>query len=110
MTEVRRVIDWMDHRRVSFDITEGLIGGAAIDAAGGPLPDNTLDAAKNSTRSDGRRWRPKWETMPFQVQPERGLLGIAENSAFLLTCVLRWFLMLSRARRPSRKRWSAAST
>ena len=78
MTEVRRVIDWMDHRRaVSFDITEGLIGGAAIDATGGPLPDDTLDAAKNSDAVlMGAVGGPKWETMPFEVQPERGLLGI----------------------------------
>ena len=78
MAEVRRVIDWMDHRRaVSFDITEGLIGGAAIDATGGPLPDDTLDAAKNSDAVlMGAVGGPKWETMPFEVQPERGLLGI----------------------------------
>ena len=78
MTEVRRVIDWMDHRRtVSFDITEGLIGGAAIDATGGPLPDDTLDVAINSDAVlMGAVGGPKWETMPFEVQPERGLLGI----------------------------------
>ena len=25
---------------------------------------------------------PKWETMPFEVQPERGLLGIRREPAF----------------------------
>ena len=33
MREVKRVIDWMDRRRmVTFDVTEDLVGGAAIDA------------------------------------------------------------------------------
>ena len=37
MREVRRVIDWMARRRmVSFDMTEDLVGGAAIDARGTP--------------------------------------------------------------------------
>ena len=37
--EVRRVIDWMaDARQAAFDITEDLVGGAAIDAHGVPLP------------------------------------------------------------------------
>ena len=42
MAQVRRVIDWMDkHRTISFDISEGLIGGAAYDVHGTPLADST---------------------------------------------------------------------
>ena len=49
MGEVKRVIDWMAHRRgVSFDITESLVGGAAIDATGMPCPDATLAAARTA--------------------------------------------------------------
>ena len=81
MTEVRRVIDWMDQRRtVSFDITEGLIGGAAIDATGVPLPDETLQAAHDSDAMlMGAVGGPKWESLPFEVQPERGLLAIRKE-------------------------------
>ena len=81
MVEVRRVIDWMDKRRtVTFDITEGLIGGAAIDETGAPLPDETLDDAKNSDAVlMGAVGGPKWETLPFDVQPERGLLAIRKE-------------------------------
>ena len=43
MREVRRVIDWMDKRRaVTFDVSEGKVGGAAIDADGTPLTDETM--------------------------------------------------------------------
>ncbi len=81
MTEVRRVIDWMDKRRtVSFDITEGLIGGAAIDETGVPLPDETLEAAHDSDAVlMGAVGGPKWESLPFEVQPERGLLAIRKE-------------------------------
>ena len=81
MTEVRRVIDWMDRRRsVSFDIREGLIGGAAIDATGDPLPESTLDDARNSDAVLlGAVGGPKWESLSFDVQPERGLLGIRKE-------------------------------
>ncbi len=49
MREVRRVIDWMDRRRiVSFDISEDLVGGAAIDARGTPIADETLLKAKDA--------------------------------------------------------------
>lgn len=81
MTQVRRVIDWMDAKRqVSFDITEGLIGGAAIDATGSSLPDETLADAKGADAVlMGAVGGPKWEKLPFAQQPERGLLGIRKE-------------------------------
>lgn len=79
--EVKRVIDWLDRSRdIGFDIDEKLIGGAAIDATGGPLPDETVVAAK---RADcvllGAVGGPKWEDLPFEIRPERGLLGIRKE-------------------------------
>ncbi|SVD88490.1 uncharacterized protein METZ01_LOCUS441344, partial [marine metagenome] len=81
VTQVRRLIDWMDQRRaVTFDIEEHLIGGSAIEEVGIPLPDETLAAAKNSDAIlMGAVGGPKWETLPFEIQPERGLLGIRKE-------------------------------
>ena len=81
MGEVRRVIDWMDKRRtVTFDVTDGLIGGAALDAEDVPLPDATVAAAKQADAVLlGAVGGPKWEKLPFEVQPERGLLGIRKE-------------------------------
>ena len=81
VNEVRKIIDWMEKRRsVTFNVTEGLIGGAAIDATGGPLPDKTLEAAHASDAIlMGAVGGPKWEKLPFEVQPERGLLGIRKE-------------------------------
>ena len=79
--QVRRVVDWMDRRRhVSFDIAEGLVGGAAIDAHGLPLTDETLaDAVASDGVLFGSVGGPKWETLPFEVQPERGLLRLRKE-------------------------------
>jgi len=81
IAQVLRVIDWMDRRRsVSFNITEALIGGAAIDKTGVPLPEETLEAAlKSDAVLMGAVGGPKWEVLPFEVQPERGLLGIRKG-------------------------------
>ena len=81
MAQVKRVIDWMDQKRsVNFDIQEELIGGVAIDATGVPLPEETLEAAKNSDAIlMGAVGGPKWEKLPFENQPERGLLGIRKE-------------------------------
>ena len=49
--ETRRIIEWMERRRIaSFEITEGLVGGAAIDATGSPCPDETVEAASQAAR------------------------------------------------------------
>jgi 3-isopropylmalate dehydrogenase len=62
----------------SFAYTEALIGGAAIDATGSPLPDETLAVAQASDAVLlGAIGGPKWDTTdPKGVRPEQGLLGI----------------------------------
>lgn len=81
MREVRRVIDWMDHRRaVSFDLQEGKVGGAAIDAHGTPLSDETMaDAMNVDAVLLGAVGGPKWDNLPFEQKPERGLLRLRKE-------------------------------
>ncbi len=61
----------------AFRFTEYLIGGAAIDATGGPLPRETVDGclASDSVLL-GAVGGPKWDTLPADLRPEKGLLGI----------------------------------
>ncbi|MBA4370919.1 MAG: 3-isopropylmalate dehydrogenase [Coriobacteriaceae bacterium] len=61
-----------------FVYTEALIGGAAIDAAGSPLPDETLSVCEASDAVLlGAIGGPKWDTTdPNGIRPEQGLLGI----------------------------------
>lgn len=57
--------------------SHGLLGGAAIDAHGVPLPDVTLDAAQKADAVLlGAVGGPKWDTIERSIRPERGLLKI----------------------------------
>ncbi|MEM8828205.1 MAG: 3-isopropylmalate dehydrogenase [Cyanobacteria bacterium P01_G01_bin.19] len=62
---------------LEFDFTEALIGGAAIDATGEPLPEETLTACRNSEAvllaAIGGY---KWDSLPRKQRPETGLLGM----------------------------------
>ncbi|QNP41543.1 3-isopropylmalate dehydrogenase [Lysobacter solisilvae (ex Woo and Kim 2020)] len=60
-----------------FSFTEKLIGGAAIDASGEPLPPDTLAAASNADAILlGAVGGPKWSDPKAQVRPEQGLLAL----------------------------------
>ncbi|MEJ0071323.1 MAG: 3-isopropylmalate dehydrogenase [Pseudomonadota bacterium] len=81
MRQVRRVVDWMAKRRsVSFDMTDGLVGGAALDAHGTPLTDETMaDALAADAVLFGSVGGPKWESLAFDKRPERGLLRLRKE-------------------------------
>ncbi len=76
MREVRRVVEWMDRRRmVSFDITEDLVGGSAIDARGVPITEDTLEAARQADAVlFGAVGGPKWDGLGFDKRPELAIL------------------------------------
>ena len=64
-----------------FVMSEALIGGAALDAAGDPLPAATVDACKAADAVFlGAVGGPKWDTTdPDRPRPEQGLLGIRKE-------------------------------
>jgi 3-isopropylmalate dehydrogenase len=78
MRQVRRVIEWFDRRRsLRFEVKEGLIGGASIEAHGVPLTEGTLAEAKAADAVLlGAVGGPKWDKLDFARRPERGLLGL----------------------------------
>lgn len=60
-----------------IEYEEALIGGAAIDATGEPLPAKTVDACKKADSVLlGAVGGPKWDSQPGNLRPEAGLLGI----------------------------------
>jgi 3-isopropylmalate dehydrogenase len=60
-----------------FHFEERMIGGAAIDATGEPLPATTLDAARTADAILlGAVGGPKWSDPKATVRPEQGLLAI----------------------------------
>jgi 3-isopropylmalate dehydrogenase len=64
---------------LEFDFQEALIGGAAIDATGKPLPSETIDYC---LQSDAVLLAAiggyKWDNLPREQRPETGLLAIRE--------------------------------
>ncbi len=61
----------------SIETKEALIGGAAIDATGQPLPDETVQTCLASDAVLlGAIGGPKWESLPHEQKPEQALLGI----------------------------------
>lgn len=81
MTEVRRIVDWMeDNRAVKFDLDEDLVGGASIDAHGVPVTDAVVEKAqKVDAVLFGAVGGPKWDNLDFSVKPERGLLRLRKD-------------------------------
>jgi 3-isopropylmalate dehydrogenase len=65
---------------LGFEFESALIGGAAIDATGGPLPPATLALCK---RADailfGAVGGPKWDHLPQEQRAERGLLALRKD-------------------------------
>ena len=61
----------------TFEFTHYLMGGCAIDETGCPLPEETV---KGCLASDsvllGAVGGPKWDSLPGDKRPEKGLLGI----------------------------------
>ena len=81
MVEVRRIIEWFGKNRdLAFDVSEDLVGGAAYDAHGTPLTDETLAKAQSvDAVLLGAVGGPKYDDLDFSVKPERGLLRIRKE-------------------------------
>ena len=81
MGQVERVIDWFgDKRAVGFDVERGLVGGAAYDAHGTPLTDETLaDAMAADAVLFGSVGGPKYDDVDRDKRPEAGLLRLRKE-------------------------------
>ncbi|VUX46168.1 3-isopropylmalate dehydrogenase [Candidatus Defluviicoccus seviourii] len=81
MAEVRRLIEWLERKRgFGLQVIEGLVGGAAIDAHGVPIDEATMaDAMAADAVLLGAVGGPKWDSLPFERKPERGLLRLRKD-------------------------------
>ena len=78
MEQAVKVLREVDSRfGLDLQLDFGLLGGAAIDATGVPLPPETLATAKAADAILlGAVGGPKWDAVERHLRPERGLLGI----------------------------------
>src|SRR6201747_1457178 len=81
MREVRRVIDWMDRRRmVTFDVSDDPGGGPAVAARATPITEETMQKAKAADAIlFGSVGGPKWEKLGFQLRPEIAILRLRKE-------------------------------
>lgn len=77
IAEAIKVLNVLKNTGLDIDTQEALVGGAAIDATGVPLPPETLALAKQSAAVLlGAVGGPKWEPLDISIRPEKGLLGL----------------------------------
>ncbi len=78
MAEAVRVLEAVNSRfALGLELDYGLIGGAAIDAHGVPLPRETLASAREAAAILlGAVGGPRWDGVERHLRPEKGLLGI----------------------------------
>lgn len=76
-----QLIDWLaKHKSLDFDISEDQVGGAAYDAYGVPLRDETLaDAISSDAVLFGAVGGPQYDDLAFELKPERGLLALRKE-------------------------------
>lgn len=81
MNEALKVLDKVGEKYGhTFECTKVLAGGAAIDATGKSLPQETLDVCKSSDAVMlGAVGGPKWDNLPGGERPERALLGLRKE-------------------------------
>ncbi|MBV8510439.1 MAG: 3-isopropylmalate dehydrogenase [Xanthobacteraceae bacterium] len=83
MGEVKRLIAWMNQRGVArFETEEALVGGCAYDAHKVAVTDETMAKAKAADAVlFGAVGGPKWDSVPYDVRPEAGLLRLRKDLA-----------------------------
>ncbi len=77
MVEAVRVLNALD---LKCELEEALLGGGAVDATGHPYPEATQKLAQEADAVLlGAVGGPKWDGLPREQRPERGLLGIRKQ-------------------------------
>ncbi|MCX8293279.1 3-isopropylmalate dehydrogenase [Phyllobacterium sp. 0TCS1.6A] len=81
MAEVRKIIAYMNAELKSgFELDEGLVGGSAYDAHGKAISDEDMQKALASDAVlFGAVGGPKWDSVPYDVRPEAGLLRLRKD-------------------------------
>ncbi|MDP2355932.1 MAG: 3-isopropylmalate dehydrogenase [Beijerinckiaceae bacterium] len=83
MTEVEKVAAFLGEAGVaSFEIEKGLVGGCAYDAHGQAISEEHMAMAQAADAVIfGAVGGPKWDSVPYDVRPEAGLLRLRKDLA-----------------------------
>src|SRR6187200_2508524 len=83
MGEVKKLIAWMNgHGMGTFEYEEGLVGGSCYDAYKVSITEETMAKAHAADAVIfGSVGGPKWDSVPYDVRPEAGLLRLRKDLA-----------------------------
>lgn len=77
VAEAVKILEALRAEGLDISLEYGLVGGAAYDETGTPLPDATLSLAKSADAILlGAVGGYKWESLDISDRPEKGLLGL----------------------------------
>jgi 3-isopropylmalate dehydrogenase len=81
MSEVKRLIDWLNSTGIAhFETEQGLVGGSAYDAHKVSITEDTMAKAKAADAIIfGAVGGPKWDSVPYEARPEAGLLRLRKE-------------------------------
>jgi 3-isopropylmalate dehydrogenase len=81
MGQAKRVLGWLaETKRASFDITEDLVGGAAVDVHGVPITEATMEKALSvDAVLFGAVGGPQYDKLSFDIRPEAALLRLRKD-------------------------------
>ncbi|QJR14673.1 3-isopropylmalate dehydrogenase [Usitatibacter palustris] len=83
MREALRVLDVLRSEGLKIETQEALVGGAAYDAHGDPLPDATLKLVQQSDAIlFGAIGGPQYDKLPRDKRPEKAILGLRKECDF----------------------------
>ena len=83
MREAVRVLDVLRGEGLTIQTEQALVGGAAYDADGDPLPKATLDLVKKSDAVlFGAVGGPRYDTLPREKRPEKAILALRKECDF----------------------------
>jgi len=76
---VLRAVEEVSGKKL-FETEEDLLGGASYDIHGVPMTDRAMSLARSSDAVLlGAVGGPKWDSLPFEIRPERALLGLRKT-------------------------------
>jgi 3-isopropylmalate dehydrogenase len=80
MREVEKIVGWFRKRGVGFETETDLVGGSAYDAHGAAISEDAMNLAQQADAVlFGAVGGAKWDSVPYAVRPEAGLLRLRKD-------------------------------
>ncbi|HUL92303.1 MAG TPA: 3-isopropylmalate dehydrogenase [Burkholderiales bacterium] len=80
VAEAMKVLGVLESEGLRLDVEQALVGGAAYDAAGDPIPEATLQAARKADAIlFGAVGGPRYDALPRDKRPEQAILRLRKE-------------------------------